>query len=421
MRSIASTTRVALVAGVSMIGLLASTAAMAQVEGDKGTAAAAATENTGIAEIVVTATRSAQNLQSVPVAVSAFTGAALEEQQITNTSKLIQSIPNTTFTKGNFTDANLTIRGVGAPVVSGSGDTGVGIHVNDMPIVAPRLFETEFYDMQRIEVLRGPQGTLFGRNATAGVVNFITNKASTQGMQAFGEFEYGNYNSIKLTGMINVPINDKLAIRAAGIYIKRDGYTTNLWNNEDIDGRDNYSLRGSVHWVPTDKLTVDVMVGYGAEDSSRSRAQKQLCVNDPTGVLGCAPNGLAYQPVNANATAGSILTSQEALASVFGGLAPLVALGSLYGPNIKSNAIVPTNDREVYTLYTPTYEGNGLTVMGNIDYAFEKATLSLIGGYSQNSFDSRMDYSLSVNDMQTTIAKNKTYLDLFFPGKSQAI
>ncbi|MGL4541505.1 MAG: TonB-dependent receptor plug domain-containing protein, partial [Polymorphobacter sp.] len=222
MRSFATTTRLALVTGVSMIGLMATTAARAQVEGDTGKAAAAAeAADTGIADIIVTATRTAQNLQSVPVAVSAFTGAALEEQQITNTSKLIQSIPNTTFTKGNFTGANLTIRGVGAPVVSGSGDTGVGIHINDMPIVAPRLFETEFYDMSRIEVLRGPQGTLFGRNATAGVMNLIPNKASTKGLEAFGEFEYGNYNSIKVQGMFNYAINDKLAVRVAGLYVNR--------------------------------------------------------------------------------------------------------------------------------------------------------------------------------------------------------
>ena len=418
-----SATRLALIASASLIGLMAATSALAQTPAPDAPIgkAAAATETTGIAEIVVTATRTAQNLQSVPIAVTAFNAEALEARQITDTQRLVQSIPNTTFTATNFGGSNLAIRGVGTTAVSTSGDSGVGIHINDMPLVAPGLVTTEIFDMQRVEVLRGPQGTLFGRNATAGVVNFITNKASTKQIQAFGEFEYGNYNSIKLTGMINVPINDKLAVRAAGIYIKRDGYTTNLWNNEDIDGRDSYSLRGSVHWEPTDKLTADVMISYGAEDSSRMRTQKQLCASDPTGVLGCSPNGLGYEAVNANATSGSILTSTEALASIFGGLAPLVSYGSLYGPDIKTNAVVPTSDREVYTLYTPTYVGNGLTVMGNIDYEFEKATLSLIGGYSQGSFDSRMDYSLSVNDVQTTIATNKTYLDIFFPGKSQAI
>ena len=242
---------------------MAATSALAQTPAPDAPIgkAAAATETTGIAEIVVTATRTAQNLQSVPIAVTAFNAEALEARQITDTQRLVQSIPNTTFTATNFGGSNLAIRGVGTTAVSTSGDSGVGIHINDMPLVAPGLVTTEIFDMQRVEVLRGPQGTLFGRNATAGVVNFITNKASTKQIQAFGEFEYGNYNSIKLTGMFNFPINDKLAIRASGIYIKRDGYTTNLWNDEDIDGRDNYALRGAVHWEPTEKLTVDLMIG----------------------------------------------------------------------------------------------------------------------------------------------------------------
>ncbi len=419
MRSIASTTRVALVAGVSMIGLLASTAAWAQVEGPTGTAAAAATtENTGIADIVVTATRSAQSLQSVPVAVSAFTGAALEEQQITNTSKLIQSIPNTTYSKGNFTGSNLTIRGIGATAVSASGDSGVGIHMNDMPLVAPLLFETEFYDIQRIEVLRGPQGTLFGRNATAGVMNIITNKADVSAMHAFGEFEYGNYNSIKVTGMFNMPITDKLAVRVAGVYVNRDGYTTNLWNDEKIDGRNSYSLRGTLHYEPTDALTIDVTGSYQNEDSSRLRSQKQMCVNDPTGVLGCSPAGLGFQQVNANSTAGAILTSKETLASVFGGLSGGLAYGSVYGAASNANSIVPTDVREIYTQYEPTYKNNELILMGNVEYKFEKATLSLIGGYTQNSLDSRQDYFMTVMDVQTTVPTNVATLNTYFPGKA---
>ena len=424
MRSIASTTRVALVAGVSMIGLLASTAAWAQVEGDTGKASAATTENTGIAEIVVTATRSAQNLQSVPVAVSAFTGAALEEQQITNTSKLIQSIPNTTFTKGNFTGANLTIRGVGAPVVSGSGDTGVGIHVNDMPIVAPRLFETEFYDMQRIEVLRGPQGTLFGRNATAGVMNLIPNKASTKGLDAFGEFEYGNYNSIKVTGMFNYAINDKLAVRVAGLYVNRDGYVTNLYNDTQIDGRNSYSIRGSIHYEPTDALTIDLMGSYFSEDSDRMRIQKQYCIRDATAVLGCQPNGLAAQHTNGNSTLASILTSTEFLriaAPGLGAAIPGLAFGSVYQANDTFSGSFVTDDPfEVETQYQPTYKSDELILMANIEYAFEKGTLSIIGGYDKNMVDSRADYSLAVNNVQTTIPTNIATLNAAFPGQGKA-
>jgi outer membrane receptor protein involved in Fe transport len=382
------------------------------------TAAAAEATDTGISDIIVTATRQAQNLQSVPVAVSAFTAKALEAQQITNTSKLIQSIPNTTFTKGNFTGTNLAIRGIGTNVVATSGDNGVGVHINDMPLVTPRLFETEFYDIQRIEVLRGPQGTLYGRNATAGVLNVITNKADPKGLQAFGEFEYGNYNSVKVTGMVNVPVNDKIAVRLAGLYVNRDGYITNLYNDTQIDGRNSYAFRGSIHWDATENLTIDLMGSYFKESSDRMRIQAQRCINDPTGVLGCQPNGLAAQHTNGNATLAAILTSKEFLTvNRFGALAGPLSLGSIYGDNAFTGAIVPSDPFQTATQYTPTYDSNELVTMANVEYRFDKGTLSLIGGYSQNMIDSREDYSLTV-DAPADYSGQIATLNAVFPGKA---
>ena len=416
MRLISGSAHATLTAGVSLFGLLAAPA-LAQTA-----ASGAAAADTGIADIVVTAQRSAQNLQSVPIAVTALTGTALEERQITNTTKLIQTIPNSTFTKGNFTGSNLTIRGIGNTAVATSGDTGVGVHFNDMPLVAPALFETEFYDTQRIEILRGPQGTLFGRNATAGVLNLITNKASTKSIAAFGEFEYGNYNSIKATGMFNLPLGDKVAVRVAGLYVKRDGFTENLYNNTKIDGRDSYSIRGTLHLAPSDALTIDVTGQYFKENSSRLRSQKQKCVTDPTGVLGCSPAGLGNQADNTSATAGSILVSEEFLRLAgFGPLAKPLSFGSIYGPGSLANSIVPADPRQIYTQYNPTYKADELIVMANADYRFEKATLSLIGGYSRNSVDSRQDYSMSLNDVAPTFPTNIATLNAFFPGKASQI
>ena len=125
-------------------------------------------------EIVVTAQRQNETLQSVPIAVSAFNAAALERQQIENSSDLMLTLPNITFTKTSFTSSSFTIRGVGDLCVGVSCDAATGIHINGSPTPSTRLFETEFFDLERVEVLRGPQGTLFGRNATSGVVNFIT-------------------------------------------------------------------------------------------------------------------------------------------------------------------------------------------------------------------------------------------------------
>jgi iron complex outermembrane recepter protein len=175
--------------------------------------------------IVVTAQRQNQSLQEVPIAVSAFTAEALEAQQIENASDLQLTLPNVSFTKGNFTGSSFTIRGIGDLCVGVSCDSATAIHTNGSPLFATRLFETEYFDLERIEVLRGPQGTLFGRNATSGVVNIVTAKPDLTAFGASGDFEYGNFNSIKAKAMLNLPIGETLGVRLAGFYLERDGYT----------------------------------------------------------------------------------------------------------------------------------------------------------------------------------------------------
>ena len=126
--------------------------------------------------IIVTAQRQAQSLQEVPIAVSAFDSEALEAQQIENASDLQLTLPNVQFSKSNFTASSFTIRGIGDLCVGTSCDSATAIHLNDAPLFGTRFFETEYFDLERIEVLRGPQGTLYGRNATSGVVNVVTAK-----------------------------------------------------------------------------------------------------------------------------------------------------------------------------------------------------------------------------------------------------
>ncbi|BCA62707.1 hypothetical protein HMP09_1941 [Sphingomonas sp. HMP9] len=233
-------------------------------------------------DIVVTAQRQSQRLQDVPIAVSAFTAENIERQQIVNPTALQQTLPNVTFTKTNFSSSSFTIRGVGDLCTGPTCDAATAIHVNDMPLVTTRLFESEFFDLERIEVLRGPQGTLFGRNATSGVVNFITAKPDLSGTHAAGEFEYGNYNSKRVKGMFNLPITDTIGIRVAGTYLKRGGFTKNLYDDSHIDDRDLYSVRGTLSWEPDSDTRLDLIGYYFREKDNRSRIQKQLCHRDPT-------------------------------------------------------------------------------------------------------------------------------------------
>jgi outer membrane receptor protein involved in Fe transport len=389
--------RAGLVGGVSLIGLLAMPA-FAQATAQ---APAAAAENS-IDEIVVTAQRTAQSLQDVPVAVTAFSAEMLQRQQIQNPLDLQLTLPNITFTKGNFTGSSFTIRGIGDLCVGSTCDSATAIHVNGSPLIGTRLFEAEFFDMERIEVLRGPQGTLFGRNATSGVVNFITAKPNLTKFGAAGEVDYGNFNSLRLRGMVNVPVTETFGVRLAGFYLKRDGFTENLYNNTRIDGRDMYGIRGSVRWEPTENTRIDLMGYYFREDDDRSRIQKQQCQRDPTGVLGCLPGRLENGKLNGNSTFVGTLASREFLritgGAALGGPLSSVGLGSLYGPDAFAGFQEPEDVRQIRTAFNPEYFTDEQQYQGRIEHDFGAVKAQVTGMYQKTRVDSRVDYNLGVQN-----------------------
>ncbi|QLC23496.1 TonB-dependent receptor [Parasphingopyxis sp. CP4] len=369
------------------------TPAIAQADGDT----ALDSLSSGNAPIIVTAQRQSQTLNEVPIAVSAFDAEALESQQIENVADLQLSLPNITFSKGNFTGSSLAIRGVGNLCVGFSCDSALGIHINGMPVLATRLFETDYFDLERIEVLRGPQGTLYGRNATSGVLNTITARPNLGEFQASAELEYGNFDALRVEGMVNVPLADWAGLRVAGTYLRRDGYTTNLFDGSDIDGRDQYAIRGSLRLEPTPDTTIDIIGYYFEEDSNRSRIQKQLCDRDPTGVLGCLPTSLQNEPVNGNATLASIFASQELLSIQSGGSPIFTALGltSLYGPDQYAGVTVPADVRTVNIDYAPTYFADEWYVQAVVEHNFGPVSVQLTGGWQESSIDTRSDYNLT--------------------------
>ncbi|MFZ4382972.1 MAG: TonB-dependent receptor, partial [Sandarakinorhabdus sp.] len=359
---------------------------------------AAQAEDNGIEEIVVTAQRTSQSLQDVPIAVTAFSAEALQRQQINNPLDIQLTLPNVTFTKGNFTGASFTIRGIGDLCVGVTCDSATAIHAEGMPLFATRLFETEFFDLERVEVLRGPQGTLFGRNATGGVVNFVNAKPRMDAIHAAGEVEYGNYDSLRVKDMFNLPITDTLAVRVAGTYLKRDGFTTNVFNNTRIDGRDLYAIRGSIRWQPTPDTTIDAMAYYFREQDDRNRNQKQLCQTDPTGVLGCLPGRLDNGFINANSTFVGTLASREFLTTQGGAGFGALGLGSLYDrdPYNYAGHTQPTDVRQIRTDYTPKYFAEEEQYMLRIAHDFGSIKAQVTGMYQRNAVDSSVDYNQSV-------------------------
>lgn len=237
----------------------------------------AAQENQTIEEIIVTSQRRAESIQDVPIAVSAFSGDDMQRRRIDDASDLQTVVPNLSYTGGQ----GFQIRGVGNAVGGTTGDVGVGIHHNNAPQVQSRIATAEAFDMERVEVLRGPQGTLYGRNATGGVINYITAKPQFEELGASISAEAASYNSRKVRGMVNIPLGESYALRFAGNWLTRDGYTENLATGNDIDDRDLWSGRATFAFAPTDWFEGWALYEKFEEDDSRRSGARALCAPDP--------------------------------------------------------------------------------------------------------------------------------------------
>lgn len=237
-----------------------------------------------IEEVVVTAERRTETMQHTPIAMSAFNMNQLRNQRIENGQNLAAVIPNMGFQPGNYGRPDFTIRGIGYQIVTVTGEPGVAVHENFAPVTASRIAKADFLDVKRIEVLRGPQGTLYGRNATAGVINIITNKPDLTSFSGDIEGEVGNYNLRKMKGYINVPITHTFGMRLAALTMQRRGYETNIYNNQSVNGRNMDDVRLSLRFKPNDRFTADFMFeGFREHDNSADVAGNgfSVCIPDP--------------------------------------------------------------------------------------------------------------------------------------------
>ncbi|WP_233356037.1 TonB-dependent receptor [Henriciella aquimarina] len=345
--------------------------------------------------VLVTTQKTEESIQDVPIAVSAFDEEALEKLQLTGGPDLTKSIPNVSFTKGNFTSYNFKIRGIGADLVAQSGDAGVGVHQNDVPLTANRLFEAEFYDVERVETLRGPQGTLYGRNATGGVINVITAKPVMEEFQGDLKLTYGNYNTFKAKGMFNMPIGDRVALRVAGSMMQRDGYVDNVVTGNDIDDRDLYGIRATLAFEPTDRLRGWVAYEHFEEEDSRLRSGKQFCSKDP---LETSAGGIPISPADQVYTS---LGCQDApldqsndrvnsVATLGGGLG--IVVGLLSGDAFTQPAIADL--RTIESSFDPDYYADQdlFTWKGEFDLT-DSLLLTYLGSYGESSIRSIEDYN----------------------------
>jgi iron complex outermembrane receptor protein len=266
--------------------LMGMTPALAQTEG----AASQSQDNSTVndADIVVTATRREETLRTVPVSVTAVTGTAIQARGITNVENLASSVPNLAVRPAAATRsaAVLTIRGQVQRDNLPTLDPSVGVYVDDTYLARSFAVLTELLDVQRVEVLRGPQGTLFGRNTIGGAIRIITNKPDVSGgLTGTFSASVGNFGLLEMSGAVTVPlIQDRLAIRYAGNIRKRDGYTHTFVVTEpytgpgsiirEIDTNNDQitSHRLSLAFHPADGTKIDASYYYFEEDSDGSLA-----------------------------------------------------------------------------------------------------------------------------------------------------
>lgn len=175
-----------------------------------------------IEEVVVTAQKKTELASKTPIALTAYNGEALKAQGVVSVSDLQNLAPSVNIGRDGF-GVNVNIRGVTTTDTTSKGEQGISFNVDGVAIGRPTIQGLSFFDVERVEVLRGPQGTLYGKSSTGGAINVITNKPKDS-FEALANLEFGNYGTRRADAVVNLPVGDKLALRAAVNTNKRDGY-----------------------------------------------------------------------------------------------------------------------------------------------------------------------------------------------------
>ena len=208
-------------------------------------------------EIIVTAQKRAQSTQDIPIAVNAFDSDFLNKSGIVDTADLVAYTPGLNGQSYQDTESVFTVRGIGTQAFGVGADNSVGMFIDDQPIGRTTLVGSSFFDLERIEVVKGPQGTLFGRNASAGAIAIHTNKASTDANSLYFKLGGGNEGQELFEGTGNWAATDRLAFRLAGRHEKRDGTFEDANTGDELNDRNHQNLRGAVHYDFTDNLYTD--------------------------------------------------------------------------------------------------------------------------------------------------------------------
>jgi iron complex outermembrane receptor protein len=323
----------------SVFALAACLAAPAAAQDGGGTDEAVARSDTsyGIEEIIVTANKREASLQDTPLAISAIGGGAMEERGIDDVSNLQSYVPN--LRVGQEQDGvKITLRGIGIQGTSSITDNGVAFYQDNFYLSRPAGGSAVFYDVNRVEVLRGPQGTLYGRNATGGVINVISNEPTTRGFEGEVGASYGSRNLWEVRGWLNAPLGDVAAARISAVYTEEDGYVKNLSGPDLYGSNGDLTVRGQIKVGDVDSVEL-LLYGLYSKLKGSGTANQFLTRNiggpGPTQALLRTLPPLITDPLVSDIDAPAFLNVETKLAFArlrkdFGGVEAYLQVGRMW-------------------------------------------------------------------------------------------
>ena len=228
-------------------------------------------------QAIVTAEKRMESMQGLSQSVLAFTGQAIDQANIDSFIELGNYSPNVTVSKNEGFKNIISIRGVGNEAnQNATANPSVSYHFDGIYVASPYSLDTDFYDLERIEVVRGPQATVFGQNATGGAINIITKEPHSNSFEAGGDVTLGDYSLIRTRGFINAPINDSMALRVSASLYQHDGFSENISLDQELDDKDSLSGRIRFLWQASDSVTIHLSAQHYNEDKNGAAQKSPL-------------------------------------------------------------------------------------------------------------------------------------------------
>ncbi|MFI4972951.1 MAG: TonB-dependent receptor [Caulobacterales bacterium] len=254
-------------------------------------ARADAPADTTVGELVVVAEKTSERITDVAINVTSVSGETIQQAHVSQAADLMMLTPNLDV-KDNIPGAQsiITVRGVGLDDFSSTNNSSVGVYVDDVFLASFAEMDFHFYDLDHLEVLKGPQGTLYGRNSTAGAINILSARPSTKGTSGELTAGYGNYNAFTANGFVNIPVSDSFALRFSGMTQQQGrGYWFSRVLNTDMGRQNNLLGRAQALWTPNAKTTVLLKI-EGEHDRSGIGVGKFFGTVPVAGYAGACPN-----------------------------------------------------------------------------------------------------------------------------------